>query len=205
MFKEIKEAMVNENELDSSTLRMLSLIFLLISGVMSFFKYTHIGWLWDTDLTFKPGFISSILAICLLSPLYMRGVLKWNKSIYTLISLVLIMMVFSSFLELAMGGNEKSTIVISLVVVSIVLSWLGIKAVAGVSWILVLMAAIYSVLVNNLALGFFGFLYVSSGFIGLILHSGLNPGQMLNEIKGEFSNPTSQTLSMAKQDISSIV
>ena len=205
MFKKIKEAMVNENELDSSTLRMLSLIFLLISGAMSFFKYTHIGWIWDTDLTFKPGFISSILAICLLSPLYMRGVLKWNKSIYTLISLVLIMMVFSSFLELAMGGNEKNTIVISLVVVSIVLSWLGIKAVAGVSWILVLMAAIYSVLVNDLALGFNGFLYVSSGFIGLILHSGLNPGDILNEIKVEFSASATKAIGTVKQDVSATV
>ena len=201
MFEKIKEAMVNENELDSGTLRMLSLIFLLISGVMSFFKYTHSGWIWNTYLTFKPGFISSILAICLISPLYMRGVLKWNKSIYTLISLVLILLVFASFLELAMGGNEKNTVVISLLVASIVLSWLGIRAVAGIGWMLVLVAAIYSVIENHLALGFFGFVYVASGFIGLILHSGLNPGQMFSEIKGEFSGAASKTINEAKQSI----
>lgn len=187
--------------MDSETLRFLSLVFLLISGVMSFFKYTHIGWLWDTSLTFKPGLISTIFAVFLIFPLYLRGVLNWNKSIFSLFSLILILLVFASFTELAIGGNENNKVVISLLVAAVLLSWLGIRAVAGASWVLALAAAIYSAIENNLAMGFYGFVYVGSGFIGLVLHSGLNPGELVEGIRNEYSEVGKKAIDTAKSDI----
>ena len=158
MLEGLKKAVASDNELDNETLRLLSLLFLLASGVMSFFNYTHTGVFagifFDSSLTFQPNLISTILAICLISPLYLRGILKWSKSIYSLLSLVLILLVFASFTELALGGNGKSSIVISLLVAAVVLSWLGVKAVAGASWGLALAAAIYSAIESNLAMGF---------------------------------------------------
>jgi hypothetical protein len=123
----------------------------------------------------------------LTAPLYMRGILKWNKSVYTIISFVLIMLVFASFLELAMGGRETSPITQALLVASVVLSWLGIKELAGVCWILVVAAALTSAIFNSVTLGFYGFIYIMSGCLGLILHSGLNPGQLLQGMKNEYS------------------
>jgi len=201
MLERLKKALASDNELDNETLRFLSLVFLLASGVMSFFNYTHTGIFIDSSLTFQPGFISTILAICLISPLYLRGVLKWNKSIYSLLSLVLILLVFASFTELAMGGNERSSIVISLLVAAIVLSWLGVKAVAGASWVLALAAAIYSAIDNNLAMGFQGFIYISSGFIGLVLHSGVNPGELFEGIVNEYSGSATKATASVKSDI----
>jgi hypothetical protein len=139
--------------------------------------------------------ISTILAICLISPLYLRGILKWSKSIYSLLSLVLILLVFASFTELALGGNGKSSIVISLLVAAVVLSWLGIKAVASASWGLALAAAIYSAIVSDLAMGFAGFIYIGSGFIGLVLHSGLNPGELFEGIRSEYSGSAASVIS----------
>jgi len=205
MLDKIKNTIANDNELDRATLRVLSLTFLLISGAMSFFKYTHVGWLWNTNLTFISGFISSILAIFLIAPLYMRGILKWNKSIFTLISLVLILLVFASFVELALGGNDNNAIVISLLASAIILSWLGIKEIASISWVLALAAAIYSVVENNLAMGFYGFIYVASGFMGLVLHSGLNPGELLQGIKVEYSSSATKVTKTAKQNIDATV
>ena len=187
MFEKLTSFLVDDSELDSVTLRLLSLIFLFLSGIMSFFRYTHHGWLGDSYLTFRPDFVSSILAILLTSPLYMRGILKWNKSAYTITSFILIMLVFSSFIQLAMGGNGTSSIITALLATSVVLSWLGIREIAGVSWILVIAAALISTIFNNLTLGFFGFIYIVSGCLGLILHSGLNPGQLLQGIKNEYS------------------
>ncbi len=202
MFEKIKDAIANDNELDSGTLRLLSLVFLLASGAMSFFKYTRINTMWwDSQVTFQPGFESTIIAIILIAPLYMRRVHKWNKSIYTIFSLILILLVFASFVELALGGNEKNIYVMSLLASSIMLSWLGIKAVAGIGWALALVAAIYSAQVNNLAMGFYGFLYIGSGFLGLVLHSGLNPGSLVQEIKEEYSSSVMKISSSAKQDI----
>jgi hypothetical protein len=201
VFSKLKKAIADDNELDSGTLRFLSLVFLLICGTMSFLKYTHDGWLWDTSLTFKPGFISSIFALLLISPLYLRGVLKWNKSIFSLVSLILILLVFASFTELAIGGNTNNKIVISLLVAAVLLSWLGIKGVAGVSWMLALAAAIYSAIVNNMAMGFFGFIYVACGFIGLVLHSGLNPGELIDDIRAEYGKTARKTADTAKSDM----
>jgi len=59
-FDKLISTLTDDNELDSSTLRLLSLAFLFLSGIMSFFKYTHIGWLYNTSVTFKPGLISLI-------------------------------------------------------------------------------------------------------------------------------------------------
>jgi len=205
MLKNIKSIIAGDSELDIESLRLLSLFFLFMSGIMSFFNYTHIGWIWNTTLTFTPEFISTLIAIFLVAPLYMRGILKWNKSIYTIISFFLILLVFASFIQLALGGNGKNVIIISLLASAFVLSWLGIKAVAGVSWILVFIAGIYSALVNSLAMGFFGFIYVSCGFMGLILHSGMNLGQLVNGIKSEYSPSGNSIAISAKQDLTATV
>ena len=199
MLEGLKKAVASDNELDNETLRLLSLLFLLASGVLSFFNYTHTGVFagifFDSSLTFQPNLISTILAICLISPLYLRGILKWSKSIYSLLSLVLILLVFASFTELALGGDGKSSIVISLLVAAVVLSWLGVKAVAGASWGLALAAAIYSAIESNLAMGFAGFIYIGSGFIGLVLHSGVNPGELFEGIRSEYSGSAASVIS----------
>lgn len=164
MLHKIKVAIASENEMNSETLRLLSLFCLFLSGMMSFFNYTQIGWLWNTTVSFSPNFISTIMAIFLIAPLYMREILKWNKSIYSSIAFILILLVFASFVQLALGGNGKNIIITLLLSAAVVLSWLGIKPIAGVAWMLVFTAGIYSAIANSLAMGFFGFIYVASGF-----------------------------------------
>jgi hypothetical protein len=182
-------ALTDDSELSGATLRLLSLLFLLLSGAMSLFKYTQItSWWWpDVVRTFKPSLISTVLAIFLIAPLYLRGILKWNKSIYSILSLVLILLVFSSFVELAMGGNQKSIFIYGLLGAAIILSWLGIREVASISWVLALCAGIYAAAESNLAMGIAGFVYIAAGFCGLVLHSGLHPGQLVQGLKSEFS------------------
>ncbi|MEI2659440.1 MAG: hypothetical protein V9G11_05285 [Bifidobacterium adolescentis] len=207
MFKAIRQAITDDNELESEALRFLSLIFLLLSGIMSFGSYQADGRFWGSrPLTFSPGFISTVIAVLLVSPLYLRGVLKWNKSKYSILSFVLILLVFSSFVALAMGGNTvKGTVMQSLLVAAVLLSWLGIRAVAGVSWLLALMAAIFTAISNNIDLGFNGFIYIGSGVLGLILHSGLNPGRLVQEVKMEFSPNSTEMKNQVKTDVGSVI
>ena len=191
MFEKFRDIIANDNELSSESLRFLSLIFLVVCASLSFFSYTKTGFFWNTTLTFTPGMISSILAILIIAPLYIRNILKWNNSIYTIISFVLILLVFASFIELATGGNRTgslfdNTIVSYLIIPAIVLSWLGIKGVAGCAWILALAAAIIAAVENNQAIGFWGFIYMVSGTLGLVLHSGLNPGYLIVSLKNEY-------------------
>jgi hypothetical protein len=205
MLQKLRTAMADDNQLDSESLRFLSLVFLLLAAVMSFLEYTHVGWLWDTHVSFAPGFLSSIFGLLLIAPLYLRRILKWNKSIFTIISFILILMVFSSFVELALGGNGmKSSITMGLLGAAFVLSWLGIRSAAGIAWILVLAAAVMSAIVNNLAMGFWGFVYVCSGALGLILHSGLNPGEFMQALKVEYSGGTERIIEQTREDVNAL-
>lgn len=200
----LKKAIASDNEISSENLRILSLLFLLTCGIMSFFKYTHVGLIWDSELTFKPQLLSSIIAIILITPLYLRGILKWNKSAYSLISLILILLVFASFTELALGGTEKSPIVIGLLAAAVLLSWLGMSAVAGSSWLLAFGAGIYSAIENSQALGIYGFIYIVSGFIGLVLHSGLNPGEFIQGVKNEYSKTANTAFETVNSDVNNL-
>jgi len=205
MLEKIKDFLTNDKELDSGWQKFLSLIFLLIAAIMCLPQYKCIhnifGWTWESGLQFRPSLISAIVGIVLISPLYLRNILKWNKSIYTIISLVLILFVFSSFVELATGGNNTNDIVYSLIGISVLLSWLGIRGVAGISWILVLASAVYFVMGNNTNLGIYGFLYICSGFLGLLMHTGLSPGMFIKGIKEEYAGATVNTKNKIKDEI----
>lgn len=203
----------DDTELSAGALRGLSLFFLLAAGVMSFFEYTQINTGWfnglfgnsESRLTFRPGMIATIIAILLTCPLYLRGILKWNKSIYTILSAILILLVFASFVELALlGGNDNVTI-ISLLLSAVVLSWLGMKAVAGVSWALALSAAIYSMVSSSMIMGFYGFIYVTCGFLGLVLHSGLTPGGLVSSMIEEYTPYAKEASGVISSDISETV
>ena len=167
--------------------RALSIVFLIISVSMAFMTYSREGMFFDSKLEIFPSFISTLIAIILIAPLYARNILKWNKSFYTLISLILFLLLFGSLVELAMGGNGLNSQVIQyLLLTAVILSWLGMKAIAGGSWLLLFPAIAISIVNNNTAMGFYGFIYVASGFIGILLHSELNPANLVKGFKEEF-------------------
>lgn len=205
MWQKIKMLITDESEIDNKSTQLISMLFLLMSGLMSFFEYTQTRIFWDYHLTFAPGFISTIIAVCLISPLYLRGILHWSRSVYSILSFILILLVFASFIQLALGGAKApGVIVISTLLLAVTLSWLGIRGVAGVCWILVLIVAIYSAVLNNLAMGFYGFVYIVTGFLGIVLHSGLNPGQLLSDIKLEYSEKVANVSSNIKSDVNEV-
>ena len=114
-------------------------------------------------------------------------------------------MLFGSLVELAMGGNGLNSEVIQYLLLSaIVLSWLGMKAVAGGSWLLLFPAIAVSIINNNTAMGFYGFIYVASGFIGILLHSELNPANLVKGVKEEFMN-SEEIQSAIKSDVNQTI
>ncbi|MCG3717796.1 hypothetical protein L5F50_01245 [Aliarcobacter butzleri] len=205
MTNEVLSKITDDTPMSQKALKGFSLLFLLIATSMTLFTYSQEGILWDTKLNIYPSFISAIIAICLIVPLYARNILKWNKSVYTLISFVFFLLLFSSLITLAMGGSGFNSKVVQYVLItSIILSWLGMKAIAGVSWLLLFVAVIYSIVENNMAMGFYGFIYISCGFIGLVLHTDLNPGNLMKDIKEEFI-VSSDIVNHVKDDINASV
>ncbi len=197
--------LTNDTAMSITTQRILSLIFLIIAVSMAFLSYDRAGIFFNTKLEIFPGFISTLVAIILIAPLYARNILKWNKSFYTLISLILFLILFGSLVELAMGGNGLNSQVVQYLLLSaIVLSWLGMKSIAGGSWLLLFPAIAVSIIENNTAMGFYGFIYVACGFIGILLHSELNPANLVSGIKEEFSGST-EIQNAIKSDINQTI
>jgi len=192
----------DDNEMSKKTQRVLSIIFLLMACFMTIFEYTEVHKYWfDSTLNIKPGINQTFIAILLISPLYMRNILKWNKSIYTLITLPLFILLFASLIKLALGGGGfKEDMITYLIIASLLLSWLGMRSIAGMSWIILIVAVVYAQVQNGNTMGFYGFIYLTTGFMGLVLHSELNPGHLVQGLKEEFSTSNIMT-SEVKKDI----
>lgn len=206
MFAKIRDTIASDNELSNETLRLLSLFALAASGSMSLFKYTQErSWWFDSTLGFAPTFISALVALMLVAPLYIRNILKWNKSIYSIISFFLILMVFASFVELTFlggSGSGRATSFQTMAIgMAILLSWVGIRGIAGIAWMIVLFFGIYNLVSNNVTFGFLGFLYITLGAIGIILHSGMHPGYLVQSLVEEYSGTSQDSLSHIRDEV----
>jgi hypothetical protein len=193
LLMKILDTLTDDSELSIRTQRALSLVFLGIAGVMSLQEYVDTSWLWDRHLSFSPTLLSSALALPIMAPLYLRGILKWRKSIYTTMSFLLLLMVFASMIELALGGNGLSGATASVVGVTLVLSWLGMGGVAQSAWVLLAGTAVYSTIRNNMALDAYGYFYVATCCLGLLFHSELNLGQLSVAIREAYGREPSET------------
>lgn len=83
----------------------------------------------------------------------------------------------------------------------IVLSWFGMRSIAGIGWLLALGSGIYTITSNSIAMGFHGFLYVISGTVGLLLHSGLSPGGLAQGLIAEYSPSVRRALEASRGDV----
>jgi hypothetical protein len=224
MFRAVLKDIAEDNELQSGTLRLLSLIFLLIAATLSLLQYTRPTtwyewvsssvsrdwWPFQTParsapINFRPDLVNGLIALALVAPLYMRGILKWKTSIYSIISFSLILLVFASLVTMALGGGgTKDSFIRGALLSAVVLSWLGIRSVAGIAWLLALGCGIYTVNRNSIAMGFPGFLYVTSGTLGLLLHSGLNPGDLLRGLSAEYWPASRRALEASRADVNAL-
>ena len=186
-FDAVVTSLTSEEEFTPKWSKFLSLVFLLITCSFTFFTFTKPTWFFfQKEFTLKPGIVEAIIGITLVTPLYLRNILKWSMSIYGIISFILILTVFSSLITLAEGGDSSSIYTQALIFSAILLSWLGIRPLPGIAWILVLLACILNITSVSQAMGNFGYVYILSGFLGILLHSGLNPGQLYKEISSDF-------------------
>lgn len=207
MFDKIRSAIADDNEMPKEWQRLGSLIFLLFAVIITFPEYTRERqWWFDSKSDIRPTFISAAIAICLVSPLYLREILKWNKSVYGLVSSFLITWVFASFVSASLIQLKGilGTVNFYLILMAISLSWLGIRGVAGVSWIVVFILAIYNIRKVSLDMDIWGFLFVVFSFLGLCLHSGVNPGELFKGLKEEYGPGVRAAKETVAGDISEI-
>lgn len=185
-FKKLVSAATDERAFTYGTQKVLSLVFLGLAVGLSLLSYSGKRFIFFTaEYSITPDLISGVVALCLIVPLYARGILRWSSSTYGTLIFVLFLAVYASLAKLALLGNGD--IQVYLVTAAIVLSWLGMRAVAGIGWVLAFAAAVLSALSTSAAMGMSGFVFIASAFLGLLMHSNLGPAHVVEEILAEYS------------------
>ena len=198
----ILDTFTDEHVFSDRTKKLLSIFFLVVAFTLSLYGYSGKQFLiFPKTIWIKPNMLGGIVAIAMLLPLYARGILIWRKTLYKLIVFVLLVCVFASIANIAIDG--KSTISSQLVVAAIALSWLGMRSVAGLAWVLVFVAAAYNLVTVSQAMGFAGLIFVISAFLGLVFHADIAPDRLIREMLDEYSAKSSEFRNMVSDDVNS--
>lgn len=179
------DILTSEETLSERTTKLLAILFLLVATALCFKNYSAPSLhFFSKNYSIQPTLISGAAALAMLTPLYARGILRWSKSIYGLIVFVLFWTVYSGIISIALNGD--SNMPEYLVAVAALLSWLGIRGVAGFAWILAFAACIFSIVSTSAAMSIYGYIFVVCAFLGCILHAGLSPADFIRDVSDEF-------------------
>lgn len=169
-------------------------------------------------LTLTPNLLSTLVAIALYSGVVIRNKFEiFEEPIKVILCVVNVL--FLASLSRVFVSSKQWTIPFfnisnyAILIVAIALSWLGMKAVSGYAWILLLVTSIGQMTKVNDAMGFNGTIYILSAFIsmGLQLTSGFLVVDF-NSLKTEFYNTKeiavgdiNKSISATKQGVNNIL
>jgi hypothetical protein len=185
------EVTFGDSELSHIPLKATSFGLLVLALVFAWLPHhqDYFG-LWNTSVSFTPDFLSGILAIAIVTPLYARRIIPYpHHSINGILFLVVNLALTATFIQIILGkGGPAGTFPsVAVIACAIALSWFGMRAAASVAWLVLLGYSVITSLYANYTWGLAGFGFVASGFAGLLLQTQLNPSELMQEIVSEYS------------------
>jgi hypothetical protein len=187
--------------------RIVAIVCLLVAVFLGFIT-------WSGQTMLKPNMISTLAAIALYSAVIVR--LKGLKNSFNSFSDILLScltIVFcASFLNLFLGDVKfdikffwlKETVEIPGSVVlglGVLLSWLGIKAIAGIVWVILFILAAIQIITLSGAMGIWGMVYVLAAFLGIIFSLKEQSSYFLDDLRNDMASITARTGRMINRDI----
>jgi hypothetical protein len=196
IYRKIYPGAVNIKVIKNYRLNGVAIFCMLVACFFSFIPW-HNGAL---VVSLKPSMISTLLAIGLYSALVIR--LKGLHNSFcsfsdTVLSLLTILFC-SSFINFFLNDNIGKIILL----VSLLLSWLGLKFIAGIVWIVLIAFVGTRVMIVNAAMGVWGSIYILSAFVGIVLQ--LKQVNLIKDIGREFKSMSSRAHYKIFNDIGSI-
>jgi hypothetical protein len=141
-------------------------------------------------LNFKhPDLVHCLAGLVLLAPMYIRKILPWKGiSPFNLLMIVLNMFWFAALAQIVLGSSEtlSHTWTQTFLIAAILLTWLGIRSVAGLSWILAFGFAAYCLISASNSMKHFGLLFLVSSVLSMLLQSRLSPKEFFEDLAYEF-------------------
>lgn len=149
----------------------------LIVGVQEYTYTEKFLWVWDVEksVNLTPMFISTLIGFCLVIPVFLRcnADILHDTSLINIILLILDVQLTATFINvLVTPENFIPGIDISgytILLMGIILSWLGIRPIAGYIWILLIVLSLFRIIKVDHAMGYYGSIYITLCVIALLL------------------------------------
>jgi hypothetical protein len=183
--------------------KSLSVVFMAVPVFISFLTFTveiekKILWIFPltetVSFSISPSLISTLAAIMLYLSVVVRYRLKLFSDVYETIIICLNILFCASFLEIFFPKEIWNIPFInissqSFLLMAVILSWIGMRAIAGFVWIFLFVLAATRIAGLNAAMGRLGTAYILSAFIsiGLQLKDSV---RMISSFKNDFRGVT---------------
>ena len=125
----------------------------------------------DTVETLMPNMLSTMLAIVLYGGVIVRNSYEIFKKPSKIILSVVNILFLSSLITIFIEKDFKIPFLdlsgYAILILTIALSWIGMKAVSGYAWIILLIASLGQITRINIAMGFAGVLYILCAYVSI--------------------------------------
>jgi len=201
--------MISEKEISHDWKKILGIIFAIAAIVFGCYWYhksplgTFLkgmtwpfpsGWVdrnfsTKLDFRFPPNLLNVLWGLALCFPIYLRNFIPFKKlSPYAYISFLLNWTLFSVISQVIFGisGTFSHNIMQTALIGSLVLSWVGIRPLAGFGWVIVFLFAFINLLKADYQLKHFAILFMMTAFSSLLFQTSLAPKNFFKKIWSEF-------------------
>jgi hypothetical protein len=183
--------------------KSLSIIFMAIPVLISFQTFVagieksvwFVRWTEYASFSISPSLVSTLAAIML----YLSIVIRYRRRLFTdayeTVIICLNILFCASFLEIFCGKEIWSIPFInvssqSFLLFAVILSWIGMRAIAGFVWIFLFILAVTRIAGLNNAMGYLGMVYILSAFVSMGLQ--MKDTLMISSFKNDFIGLTNK-------------
>lgn len=192
LVQRINHLIVGDAVLDRTARRWCSLGLLLLAAIIGIATYDTGGW-FGKEISLRPDLLSGIVALLLISPLYLRRVLVFGNSLYCYLSLVLNVMTMAILVQALLGKAAPLFVNLPmpyLVGFAIIMSWVGMRPFAILVWALVVVVGFINIQSASEAMGLWGFAFIVLVSLGVIMQININTKHLGSELRDDFMGPS---------------
>jgi hypothetical protein len=178
--------------------KLFAVIFMAVAVVLCLFSYTQniskkilfLKWTEQIHFSFRPSFLSTLMAILIYASIVIRRRKLIFKNVYDTVITVLNILFCASFLSIFFGDKAWNIPLINIssqtiVYIAILASWICMSAIAGFIWMFLFIIAIPRIAAGNIAMGLYGVVYILSAFLSLGFQAD-NVGDAFSLLKSDF-------------------
>lgn len=224
----ISDGIINENEISRDWRKRLGIICTILAIIFGCLWYVRDGlgalltitswdltgeWVdkfFDRDLKFMfpQGILNPLWGLLICFPAYLRGFVPFKTiSIYSYASFVLNFLLFTVIAQIIFGAGETFThnTMNTVFIASLILSWLGMRSIAGFGWLIVFVLAVINLISADYHLKHFGFFFILFTFSSLLFQTEFSPKNFFGTILSDFKGLKDENLTFVKESMSKAI